>query len=143
MTYKTKDRSIAEVHVNSDILDFGRAPHQAGLSFSPAEIRLFSDLLQELQSVYGPRLQSVKLVGSRARDTAMERSDYDFLIFLDTCSYDIEVPRLQRVSYELGLKHGLGCLSLSPMTREQFLSLDAKYGGITENFRRDAINLWP
>ncbi len=73
----------------------------------------------------------------------MERSDYDFLIFLDTCSYDIEVPRLQRVSYELGLKHGLGCLSLSPMTREQFLSLDAKHGGITENFRRDAINLWP
>ena len=129
--------------MNHDVLSFGRALDQASAAFTSAELRLFSDLLSQVQSLYGGRLQAVKLVGSRARGTAMDRSDYDFLIFLDRCDYDIEVPLLEQVAYELTLKHGLGALSLSPLSREQHGGLDAKHPGITDNFRRDAVNLWP
>ena len=93
--------------------------------------------------MYGKRLLSVKLVGSRARGTATEESDYDFLIFLESCDYDVEVPRLEAAGDQLSSEHGLGPLSLSPMTPEQFQGLDAKFEGITGNFLRDAISLWP
>jgi predicted nucleotidyltransferase len=86
---------------------------------------------------------SLKLVGSRARGTATVTSDYDFLVFLESCDYDVEVPRLEAVGEELSSKHGLAPLSLSPMSLEQFHGLDAKYEGITGKFLRDAITLWP
>ena len=64
-------------------------------------------------------------------------------MFLDSCGYAVEVPRLKETGYQLSLNHGLGSISFSPLTREQFVGLDAKYEGITENFRRDAVHLWP
>ena len=85
----------------------------------------------------------MKIVGSRARGTAMERSDYDFLVLLDTCDYSVELPKMQSLSYKMNLKHGLGCISLSPLSQEQLIGLDAKFQGITDNFRRDAVTLWP
>jgi predicted nucleotidyltransferase len=129
--------------MSDDPPDFGRPLDEAAPVFSPAEEDLFANLVDRLKSRYGTRLQAVKLVGSRARGTAMERSDYDILVFLDACDYGEEVPKLEVVAYELSLQHGLGALSLSPMTTEQFCGLDAKYPGITEEFRRDALNLWP
>jgi predicted nucleotidyltransferase len=129
--------------MKQDTLNFGRPMNEVRTLFSPQEHILFFDLLTELHALYGDRLKSLKLVGSRARGTAMERSDYDFLVFLDECDYAIEVPKLQSLSLDLNLKHGLGCLSLSPLSAEQFTGLDAKYNGITDNFRRDAITLGP
>lgn len=129
--------------MDSDILAFGRPLNQVRDSFSPQELTLFADLLQEVCTLYGERLMSLKLVGSRARGTAMEQSDYDFLVFLDVCDYSVEVPKLQDLGYDLNLKHGLGSISLSPLSAEQFAGLDAKYQGITDNFRRDAISLFP
>lgn len=123
--------------------DFGRPLSEVRTAFTDAEIALFTDLLEEMASAYGARLLSVKLVGSRARGTASSTSDYDFLVFLDTCDYDVEVPRLEIVSDRVGARHRLGPLSLSPMTCDQFRGLDAKFEGITRNFRRDAITLWP
>jgi hypothetical protein len=129
--------------VNQDWMSFGRSLDEARTLFSSRELNLFSDLLGEVQAVYGERLRSLKLVGSRARGTAMERSDYDFLVLLDTCDYGVEVPKLESLGYDMTLKHGLGGISLSPLSREQFIGLDAKYEGITDNFRRDAVTLWP
>jgi len=129
--------------MEQDILDFGRSLKDTSGAFSAPELRFFSDLLTQVESLYGKRLQSVKLVGSRARGSAMDTSDFDFLVFLDSCNYAIEVPRLKETGYQLSLNHGLGPISLSPLTREQFIGLDAKYEGITENFRRDAVHLWP
>ena len=129
--------------MSQDYLSFGRSLDEVRTSFSSQELDLFSDLLGEVQSLYGERLKSLKLVGSRARGTAMERSDYDFLVLLDTCDYSVEVPKLQSLSYKMILKHGLGCISLSPLSQEQFAGLDVKYQGITDNFRRDAVTLWP
>ena len=103
-----------------DTLSFGRQLDEVRGSFSPRELDLFSDLLESLRSLYGERLLSLKLVGSRARGTAMERSDYDFLVLLDACDQSVEVPKLESLSYDLTLKHGLGCLSLSPLTQEQW-----------------------
>ncbi len=129
--------------MEQDVLDFGRSLNDMSGAFSAPELRLFSDLLSQVESLYGKRLQSVKLVGSRARGTAMDTSDFDFLVFLDSCDYAVEVPRLKETGYQLTLNHGLGSISLSPLTREQFVGLDAKYEGITENFRREAVHLWP
>jgi predicted nucleotidyltransferase len=129
--------------MNQNALSFGRPLDEVRNSFSSQELDLFSDLLGEVRSVYGERLRSVKLVGSRARGTAMERSDFDFLIFLDTCDYSVEVPKLRSLCYQMNLKHGLGCISLSPLSEEQFVGLDAKFQGITDCFRRDAVTLWP
>jgi hypothetical protein len=123
--------------------DFGRSLDETPGAFTTAQMNLFSDLLDQVRSIYGKRLLSVKLVGSRARETAKDTSDYDFLVFLDSCDYDIEVPRLEKLCNQLSAKHGLGPLSLSPMSPEQFHGLDAKFEGITGNFVRDAINFWP
>lgn len=129
--------------MNQYSLSFGRPLDEVRASFSSQELDLFSDLLGEVQSLYGERLKSLKLVGSRARGTAMERSDFDFLIFLDTCDFGVELPKLQSLCYQMNLKHGLGCISLSPLSQEQFVGLDTKYQGITDNFRHDAVTLWP
>jgi predicted nucleotidyltransferase len=123
--------------------DFGRSFEETRGAFTTAEINLFSDLCDHVNSMYGKQLLSVKLVGSRSRGTATDTSDYDFLIFLESCDYDIEVPRLKVVCDQLSAKHGLGPLSLSPMSPKQFHGLDAKFEGITTNFLRDAITLWP
>jgi predicted nucleotidyltransferase len=123
--------------------DFGRSFGEARGAFNTAEVKMFTDLLEQMKSIYGKKLLSVKLVGSRARATATDSSDYDFLIFLESCDYDIEVPRLKVVCDQLSSKHGLGPLSLSPMSPEQYHGLDAKFEGITGRFLRDAINLWP
>jgi predicted nucleotidyltransferase len=129
--------------MNRDDLNFGRPLDEVRTSFSSRELDLFSDLIEEVRFIYGERLKSVKLVGSRARGTAMERSDYDILVLLDTCDYDVEVPKMRDLSYKLNLKHGLGGIHLSPLNREQFLGLDAKYQGIIDKFHRDAVTLWP
>ena len=126
-----------------DVLDSGQPLAEVGARFSPEELVLFTDVLRQVQTLYTRRLRAVKLVGSRARGTAMDRSDYDLLVFLDACDYEVEVPKLEELAYELTLKHGLGAVSLSPMTREQFDGLNAKYPGITDEFRRDAVNIWP
>jgi predicted nucleotidyltransferase len=129
--------------LDQDILNFGCSLNEAPTVFGSAELQLFSDLLGQVKSLYQERLQAVKLVGSRARRTARDTSDYDFLVFLDNCDYEVEVPKFKEVGNQLNLKYGLGEISLSPLSRKQFLGLDAKYDGITENFRRDAVNLFP
>ena len=129
--------------MRQDTFNFGRTLDETRTSFNSSELELFLDVLGEVKSLYGDTLLSLKLIGSRARGTAMDRSDYDFLVLLDSCDYAVDVPKLQKVSYDLNLKHGLGCVSLSPLSREQFVGLDAKFQGITANFRRDAITLWP
>lgn len=109
--------------------------------FTPAERQLFVDLVSELRSLYGARLLDVKFFGSRARGDAMERSDYDFLAFLDACDYSVEVPKLEPVAYGLTLKHGLGGVSISPLSKEQFLGLDNKYPGFVEKCNCEAASL--
>ncbi len=128
---------------HDDAMGFGHAFPEVRERFTEADLDLFGALVGELLELYSNRLQALKLVGSRARGTATADSDYDFLVFLDTCDYEIEVPRLADLAAVLEELHPIGPLSLSPMTQEQFVGLDLKFEGITNNFRRDAVNLWP
>jgi len=123
------------------VLDFGCSLKDTRGAFSAPELQFFSELLSQVEFLYGKRLQSLKLVGSRARGTAMDTSDFNFLVFLDRCDYEVEVHILKEIGYQLSLTHGQGSISLSPLTREQFVGLDVKYEGIKENFRRDAVHL--
>jgi predicted nucleotidyltransferase len=123
-------------------VNFGQNLAKTVERFTEPDLQLFRDLIRDLQALYQGRMIAVKLVGSRARGTAKPTSDYDFLVFLDKCDYAIEVPALEKVGDQLTANSGLGPLSISPMTWQQFLGLDAKFEGITANFRRDAVNLW-
>ncbi len=126
-----------------DVAEFGLPLASAADRFDDGGRHLIADLVAEAAAIYGDRLQAVKLVGSRARGDARPDSDWDFLLFLDSCDYELEVPRLAELAAALERRHGCAELSISPMSREQFLGLDAKYEGITERFRRDAVALWP
>lgn len=125
-----------------DVANFGISLEQVCERFSGADLYLFELLIAAVEQLYGQRLQSIKLVGSRARGTARPDSDFDVLIFLDQCDYDIEVPALHQMGDRLTEQTGLGPLSISPMSREQFVGLDKKFDDITANFRRDAVVLW-
>jgi len=125
-----------------DVLDFGAAPAVLAERLAENQRPLLRDLVAEAAAIYGDRLQAVMLVGSRARGDARPDSDWDFLVFLDACDYDLEVPRMSELAALLEGRHGCQPLSISPMSREQFLGLDAKYEGITDRFRRDAVALW-
>ncbi len=123
-------------------VNFGQDLAQIVERFNEQDLQLFRHLIWDLQTLYQGRMMAVKLVGSRARGTANPTSDYDFLVFLDKCDYEIEVPALAKIGDQLTANLGMGPLSISPMTWQQFLGLDAKFEGITANFRRDAVNLW-
>lgn len=112
------------------------------IQFTPDDRGLLQRLTEAIQRQYGTRLQHIWLVGSRARGDARTGSDWDLLIFLDHCDYDVEVPLLAELAGTIERETGCNPLSLSPMTQEQFEGLDAKYPGIAENFRRDAVPLW-
>ena len=126
-----------------DPLDFGLPLAADDQRFDEGGRRLLADLVAEAAAIYGVRLQAVKLVGSRARGEARPDSDWDFLVFLDACDYEVEVPKMAELAATLEARHACTPLSISPMSREQFLGLDAKYSGITDNFRRDAVHLCP
>jgi predicted nucleotidyltransferase len=125
-----------------DVAHFGLDLAHASGRFTPADFQLFDFLIEAAQQLYGERLQAIKLVGSRARGTARPDSDYDFLIFLDQCDYEIEVPALHKMGDELTAKTKLGPLSISPMSREQFVGLDKKFDDICASFIQDAVVLW-
>ncbi|MCB9898364.1 MAG: nucleotidyltransferase domain-containing protein [Planctomycetes bacterium] len=122
---------------------FGRPFAQVRATFDDHDARIYDALVDALSATYGARLRALKLVGSRARRDARPDSDHDLLVFLDHCDYDVEVPRLAALGARMTAAHGCSALSLSPMTVAQFVGLDAKYAGITEAFRRDAVHLWP
>lgn len=126
-----------------DPLDFGRPLAAAAGRFTEAEHCLLTDLVAEVAAIYGDRLQALKLVGSRARGEARADSDWDFLVFLDACEHDVEGPRMAELAATLEQRHGCAPLSLSPLSREQFLGLDAKFEGIVERFRCEALDLGP
>ena len=128
--------------LSDDASQFGIPAKRVASRFTDADRELFEFLIEAALDHYGDRLQTIKLVGSRARGTAKPESDYDFLLFLDQCDYDVEVPALHKMGDRLTEQTGLGPLSISPMTREQFVGLDAKFDNICSNFRRDAVALW-
>jgi len=106
--------------------------------------RLLAQVRSVMMDLYGERLQGLYLVGSRARGDHRPDSDWDVLILLDTCDYDIELPRLEphrlAIQAQVGLEVVDG-LSLSPLSEAQFWGLDRKYEGITGRFQRDPIDL--
>ena len=128
---------------SGDPLDFGASPALLAARIDPAELPLLLDLVAEVAAAYGERLQALKLVGSRARGDHRPDSDWDLLVFLDTCDHEVEGPRTAALAAALEERHRCAELSLSPLSREQFLGLDAEYEGITAAFRRDAIALGP
>jgi len=112
----------------------GLTPHYAFLD------RIKSTLTQ----LYASRLRGLYLVGSRARGDHRSDSDWDILIILDTCDYDVELPRIEPHRLELQSHFGFDeddLLSLSPLSEAQFWGLDRTYEGITGRFQRDAIDL--
>lgn len=120
-------------------LPLDRALVERPLGFGPPELALVADVARGAAALYGERLEGVVLVGSRARGTATAASDWDFLVFLDRCDTAVELPATRALAAELAARHRGADLSLSPLSREQFLGLDRKYAGIVAAFQRDAI----
>jgi len=123
-------------------LNFGRSVAESSVSISENEQAAIDDLVKSIRNIYGERLISVMLMGSRSRGDHRKDSDWDFLVFLDECDYDIEVPKMKALAEKLPKKYDTTEYSISPLSEEQFLGLDKKYPGITDNFRRDAVVLW-
>ncbi len=123
-------------------MNFGRSVAESSVSISENEQAAIDDLVKSIRNIYGERLISVMLMGSRSRGDHRKDSDWDFLVFLDECDYDIEVPKMKALAEKLPKKYDTTEYSISPLSEEQFLGLDKKYPGITDNFRRDAVVLW-
>ncbi|HAF96185.1 MAG TPA: hypothetical protein DER10_04790 [Elusimicrobia bacterium] len=125
--------------------DFGsplaEAVRRRGLTFPKKGLALIAEAVCRLRALYKARERAIKLVGSRARGDARPDSDWDFLVFLDVCDYKIDLPRLSLISRELEEKYKLGEISISPLDREKFSTIELKYPGIQEKFRGDAVNL--
>jgi hypothetical protein len=75
--------------MEQDVLYFGRSLKDTRGAFRAPELQLFSDLLGQVESLYGKRLQSLKLVGSRARGTAMDTSE----ILISWCFWTIAITK--------------------------------------------------
>ena len=128
-----------------DVFDFGlplgEAVDHRGLAFPPDGIRLLAEAAERLRASYRERVRGIKLVGSRARGDARRDSDWDLLVFLDACDFDVDLPKVRAIAEALEGRYGLGSVSISPLDREKFLGIEAKYPGIHERFRRDAVCL--
>jgi predicted nucleotidyltransferase len=76
-------------------------------------------LRQELEGLYGGRLERLILFGSRARGDAREDSDWDVAVVLVDYDGNLdEVTRLSDLAYDLLLETG-AVLSLKPFAPEE------------------------
>ena|SRR5437763_1216746 len=93
-------------------------------------------LKEELEHLYGPKLERVLLYGSRARGDHRGDSDYDLLVVLKP-PFDrwTEIERLAEISTRIGLDtDGAAMLSLRPATPAQV----EERTGFMHNLRREA-----
>jgi predicted nucleotidyltransferase len=111
-------------------------------SLDPPARALLVAVVSGARRVFGDRLESVALVGSRARGTARPDSDWDFLLFVADCSYDADGPLARALAGQLEVAHDIREVSLSPLSEDKLPGLDAKYPGMVDAFRRDALLVW-
>lgn len=129
----------------SEDLNFGISLKDAiqtrRLKYSKPELDMVQEIITNLKSMYQDQLRGIKLVGSRARGDARADSDWDFLVFINYCDYDIELPRLEPLNTAIETKHHLGEISISPLSEDKIAGIEKKYSGIFENFHKDAVDL--
>jgi type III restriction enzyme len=76
--------------------------------------------VEEVKAVYGPRLVSVVLFGSRARGDAVEGSDIDTLVVLDSCDdFWAERDRIGEIATRVSLEYDT-VVSAFPVDRGEF-----------------------
>lgn len=100
----------------------------------PTWRQALSRFVEEVRALYGPRLESVVLYGSRARGDAVEGSDIDTLVVLDHCEdFWSELERVGVAATAVLLDHAV-VISAFPISRDDF---DAGAGPFVQNVRRE------
>lgn len=122
--------------------DFSEAAKIQSFQLDENDLTMMESLIDSITRHYFQNLLSIKLVGSRARGTHRPDSDWDVLVMLQHCDYDIDLPFLGELSQELEKRFNVAEISLSPLDENKFESLDNKYEGITDQFRADALTLY-
>ena len=101
------------------------------------EIReILREFRQEVEKLYGRRLKSIILYGSRARGDATVDSDIDLLIILEgKIAPGNEIDRMIDIITELNLKHGV-LLSVVPVSEEDYSTINSP---LLINVRREGV----
>lgn len=101
----------------------------------PDDIRpLLDEVKAELRDLYGARLDRLVLYGSYARGDAHNASDVDLLVVPESpVDPGREVRRMSKLSFRLGLKHGV-LLSTLPISEDGYASSQSSW---LENARQE------
>lgn len=92
----------------------------------------------ELRNVYGPRLHSVILYGSRARGEAAEDSDIDLLVVLESCpAFWQEFDRISPIASRISFDHDV-VISAIPVGSDEFNRAPSP---LLQNVRREGVQV--
>lgn len=96
------------------------------------------NFVQELKGIYGDRLETIVLYGSRARGDAEEGSDIDTLVVLDPSEdFWLEFKRISPVANHLSLEHDVVISAIPVDARE----LREARSPLFRNVRREGVRV--
>lgn len=94
--------------------------------------------VRDLRDLYGDRMETVVLYGSRARGDAEESSDIDTLVVLDPCEgFWTEFERVSPIASRVSLEHDV-VLSAIPVDARELRDSNSP---LFLNVRREGVSL--
>ena len=91
-------------------------------NMTPRAKRIAVDFKQEMQTLYGSRLERVVLFGSYARNEFRDDSDIDFMVVLrdESISRLDEINRFLNIQSAVSLKHNI-TVSVLPVSYKKYM----------------------